>query len=74
MLSGGFWGLALAGCGVGLWVVCAMARRDGSCDPERDCSNCGHCSDDGISEACHECVDHYPLAPNWTPIAGGSGR
>lgn len=64
LIIGGLIALVL----VALTFVCAIARKSESCDSERDCSNCGHCSDDGMSEACHECVDHYPLAPNWTPI------
>ena len=52
-----------------LLVVLAGARVDESCRPEHDCSNCGHCTENGLSESCSKCVDAYPATPMWIPIA-----
>jgi len=55
--------------GIVLFVVCAIARRDESCDPERDCQNCGRFNNDKpVPPECCECIKAFPLAPNWKPI------
>jgi len=55
-----------------IWVVCAGAKLGEGCEPEHDCSNCGHCDEHGFySDACRHCVMFFPHTPDWKPLAGG---
>jgi len=60
------WGLAIGG--IMLWAVCAGARLGEGCEPEHDCSNCGHQERAGHGVFCGECVRAFPATPQWTPI------
>ena len=61
-------GLVALAC-IALFFICAIARKDSSCGPERDCSNCARYDKDKVvPPECAECVKEYPLVPNWKPI------
>jgi hypothetical protein len=60
-------GFMVAGIGVGLWLACAAARRDASCEPERGCGNCGRLGLLNSGKICAECTESFPMAPHWIP-------
>ena len=58
-------GVLIALTGAGIWLLCALARRDESSQPPHNCTNCRHKDLHGVEDPCIDCVMHFPKMPKW---------